>query len=45
MNDGHEILVEYKQLFEKYRKFIREFATSGFSMVYRCVALIFFLKF
>lgn len=37
MDEGHEMLVEYKQLVEKYRKFIREFATSGFSMVYRLV--------
>jgi len=36
-DEGREILAEYKQLTEKYRKFIREYATENFSMIYRLV--------
>ncbi|KAI1730732.1 MCM2/3/5 family domain-containing protein [Ditylenchus destructor] len=34
-NEGREIVAEYKQLVEKYRKFIREFSVGEFNMIYR----------
>uniref|UniRef100_A0A915EI53 DNA replication licensing factor MCM5 n=1 Tax=Ditylenchus dipsaci TaxID=166011 RepID=A0A915EI53_9BILA len=49
LDEGREMVAEYKQLMEKYRKFLREFNTGGFDMTYRdqlktnCNAMDYFL--